>query len=177
MFPLDFEKYLWAKGDENTISMLHEFFERQMPLGQTLHRWVMNDFHAYMLAEDVSQAVCEFTRNVDLEQVDRVKCRTTNLHREDVSGFIKGHETRVYVIFSQIPSQFSKRGKRFKLANPKKSACFRTYEEIFVWFDKAIVINTCSNTAGPIGVLAVSTDYSTLECYLGSTGLLVALAF
>lgn len=34
MFPLDFEEFLWAMGDEVTTSFIWECFEKKMPLGQ-----------------------------------------------------------------------------------------------------------------------------------------------
>lgn len=34
MFPLDFEEFLWAMGDEVTTSFIRECFEKKMPLGQ-----------------------------------------------------------------------------------------------------------------------------------------------
>ena len=33
MFPLDFEEFLWAFGDETTVPLLQECFKKQMPLG------------------------------------------------------------------------------------------------------------------------------------------------
>lgn len=177
MYPLDFEEFLWAKGDEATTSALWTFFRRQMPLGQALHRRVMNDFRTYMLVGGMPQAVCEFVRSGDLEQVDRIKRRIVNLYREDVSKFAKGYEARVFAIFDQIPSQLSKREKKFKLADLGRSARFRSYEDAFVWLDEAMVVNTCLNAEDPGGALAMSADHSTLKCYMGDTGLLVTLAF
>lgn len=177
MHPLDFEEFLWAKGDEATVPALWTFFRRQMPLGQALHRRVMNDFRTYMLVGGMPQAVCEFVRSGDLEQVDRIKRRIVNLYREDVSKFAKGYEARVFAIFDQIPSQLSKREKKFKLADLGRSARFRSYEDAFVWLDEAMVVNTCLNAEDPGGALAMSADHSTLKCYMGDTGLLVTLAF
>ena len=177
MYPLDFEEFLWAKGDEATMPALWTFFRRQMPLGQTLHRRVMNDFRTYMLVGGMPQAVCEFVRSGDLEQVDRIKRRIVNLYREDVAKFAKGYEARVFAIFDQIPSQLSKREKKFKLADLGRSARFRSYEDAFVWLDEAMVVNTCLNAEDPGGALAMSADHSTLKCYMGDTGLLVTLAF
>ncbi len=177
MYPLDFEEFLWAKGDEATVPVLWTFFRRQMPLGQALHRRVMNDFRTYMLVGGMPQAVCEFVRSGDLEQVDRIKRRIVNLYREDVSKFAKGYEARVFAIFDQIPSQLSKREKKFKLADLGRSARFRSYEDAFVWLDEAMVVNTCLNAEDPGGALAMSADHSTLKCYMGDTGLLVTLAF
>lgn len=177
MYPLDFEEFLWAKSDEATMPALWTFFRRQMPLGQALHRRVMNDFRTYMLVGGMPQAVCEFVRSGDLEQVDRIKRRIVNLYREDVSKFAKGYEARVFAIFDQIPSQLSKREKKFKLADLGRSARFRSYEDAFVWLDEAMVVNTCLNAEDPGGALAMSADHSTLKCYMGDTGLLVTLAF
>lgn len=177
MYPLDFEEFLWAKGDEATMPALWTFFRRQMPLGQALHRRVMNDFRTYMLVGGMPQAVCEFVRSGDLEQVDRIKRRIVNLYREDVAKFAKGYEARVFAIFDQIPSQLSKREKKFKLADLGRSARFRSYEDAFVWLDEAMVVNTCLNAEDPGGALAMSADHATLKCYMGDTGLLVTLAF
>lgn len=177
MYPLDFEEFLWAKGDEATMPALWTFFRRQMPLGQALHRRVMNDFRTYMLVGGMPQAVCEFVRSGDLEQVDRIKRRIVNLYRENVSKFAKGYEARVFAIFDQIPSQLSKREKKFKLADLGRSARFRSYGDAFVWLDEAMVVNTCLNAEDPGGALAMSADHSTLKCYMGDTGLLVTLAF
>jgi len=177
MHPLDFEEFLWAKGDEATVPALWTFFRRQMPLGQALHRRVMNDFRTYMLVGGMPQAVCEFVRSGDLEQVDRIKRRIVNLYREDVSKFAKGYEARVFAIFDQIPSQLSKREKKFKLADLGRSARFRSYKDAFVWLDETMVVNTCLNAEDPGGALAMSADHSTLKCYMGDTGLLVTLAF
>ena len=177
MYPLDFEEFLWAKGDEATMPALWTFFRRQMPLGQALHRRAMNDFRTYMLVGGMPQAVCEFVRSGDLEQVDRIKRRIVNLYREDVSKFAKGYEARVFAIFDQIPSQLSKREKKFKLADLGRSARFRSYKDAFVWLDETMVVNTCLNAEDPGGALAMSADHSMLKCYMGDTGLLVTLAF
>ena len=38
MFPLDFEEFLWAMGDEATYPLIRHCFETKKPLGATLHR-------------------------------------------------------------------------------------------------------------------------------------------
>ncbi len=44
LFPLDFEEFLWAMGDNSTVPLIKQCFETLTPLGQTLHRKIMNDF-------------------------------------------------------------------------------------------------------------------------------------
>ena len=49
MFPLDFEEFLWALGDEATYPVIRQCFEAKKPLGAPLHRKIMNDFRQYIL--------------------------------------------------------------------------------------------------------------------------------
>ncbi len=177
MFPLDFEEFLWAMGDETTVPTLKTFFEKRSPLGQALHRRVMNDFRKYMLIGGMPQPVAEFVETGDMEQVDRIKRRILTLYREDVVKFAKGYESRVFAVFDQIPSQLMKQRKRFVLSSIDKNARSRTYESAFVWLDEAMVINPCFKVEDPVGALDMSSDHNTLKCYMGDTGLLVSLAF
>lgn len=55
MFPMDFEEFLWAVGDEAAVPLLRRCFETKTPLGQMLHRKVMNDFRQYILAGGMPQ--------------------------------------------------------------------------------------------------------------------------
>ena len=177
MFPLDFEEFLWAMGDETTVEILRSFFDKRVSLGQALHRRVMNDFRKYMLVGGMPQAVNEFVESGNLEQVDRIKRRILTLYREDVVKFAKGCEARVFAIFDQIPSQLMKKQKRFMLTSLGKHARFRTYEDAFAWLDEAMIINSCFNADDLTGSLEMSAVHSTLKCYMGDTGLLVSLAF
>jgi predicted AAA+ superfamily ATPase len=70
MFPMDFEEFLWAMGDEATVPFLRGCFERRQALGQELHRKVLNDFRQYLLVGGMPQAVAEFVRSHDLDLVD-----------------------------------------------------------------------------------------------------------
>jgi len=177
MFPMDFEEFLWAIGDDATTQTLRAFFEKKTPLGQALHRRVLNDFRKYILVGGMPQAVCEFVQTANLEQVDRIKQRILSLYREDVAKFAKGYEARVFSIFDQIPSQLAKPEKKFTLASLSKNARSRTYEDAFVWLEEAMIVNTCFNAEDPSSVLSMSVDHTTRKCYMGDTGLLVSMTF
>ena len=57
MFPLDFEEFLWAMGDEATTDLIRMCFENKNPVGQPLHRKIMNDFRQYVLVGGMPQSV------------------------------------------------------------------------------------------------------------------------
>lgn len=177
MFPLDFEEFLWAMGDEATVPMLRQFFEKRTPLGQALHRKVMNDFRQYILVGGMPQAVLAYLDGKNFEAADNAKRRILRLYRDDVSKFAAGYEDKVFAVFDEIPAQLSKKEKKYKLSSLGKQARFRSYEDSFVWLNEAMVVNACMNATDPNVGLALSADHATQKCYMADTGLLVTHTF
>ena len=177
MHPLDFEEFLWALGDEATTPFIRDCFHNRKPLGQSLHRKIMNDFRQYILVGGMPQAVLEYKRTKNFEPVDLVKRRIIRLYREDVSKFAEGYEDKVYAIFDGIPGQLSKKEKKYRLSSLTKQARFRNYEDSFVWLNEAMIVNTSFNTTDPHVGLALSADNTTQKCYMADTGLLVTQTF
>lgn len=178
MFPLDFEEFLWALGDETTYPLIRHCFATKKPLGAALHRKIMNDFRQYILVGGMPQAVLAYTQGKNFEASDIVKRRILNLYREDVAKFAKGYEDKVFAVFDGIPGQLSGKEKKYKLSSLGKQARFRTFADSFVWLNEAMVINTCFNATDPHHIgLALSADNTTQKCYMADTGLLVTHTF
>jgi len=177
MFPLDFEEFLWALGDNATATLMRQCFDSKAPLGQALHKKIMNDFRQYILVGGMPQAVLEYVKTKDFEAVDAVKRRILKLYRDDVSKFAEGYEDKVFAIFDEIPGQLSKKEKKYHLSSISKQARFRSYKDSFVWLSEAMVVNTCLNTTDPNIGLALSADYATQKCYMADTGLLITHTF
>lgn len=177
MFPLDFEEFLWAMGDEATYPLIRKCFESKTPLGQTLHRKIMNDFRQYVLVGGMPQSVLAYQDGKNFEASDDAKRQILNLYREDISKFAAGYEEKVYEVFDGIPGQLSKKEKKYTLSSINKDARFRSYEDSFIWLNEAMVVNACFNSTDPNIGLALSKDCTTQKCYMADTGLLVTLTF
>lgn len=177
MFPLDFEEFLWANGDDITYPIIKEHFEKKTPLGQTLHSRIMKTFREYILVGGMPQAVEKYVETRDFEAVDRIKKRILALYKDDVAKFAQGYESKVYAIFDDIPGQLSKKEKKYKLTSLGKNARFREYEDAFVWLDEAMIVSPCFNSTDPNVGLKLSEEFTTQKIYMGDTGLLVTLTF
>ena len=177
MFPLDFEEFLWAMGDEATYPLIKRCFETKKPLGSALHRKIMNDFRQYILVGGMPQSVLAYMNGKDFEASDTAKRRILKLYRDDIAKFAAGYEDKVYALFDGIPGQLSKKEKKYKLSSLGKQVRFRNYEDSFIWLDEAMIVNACFNATDPHVGLALSADNSTQKCYMADTGLLVSLTF
>lgn len=177
MFPMDFEEFLWAKEDAVTMPLVKACFESKKPLGQALHRKIMNDFRQYVLVGGMPQSVAAYLNGKDFEASDMMKRRILKLYHDDVSKFAEGYEDKVFALFDGIPAQLSKKEKKYKLSSLDKKARFRSYEDSFVWLNESMIVNTCFNATDPNVGLALSADHSTQKCYMADTGLLVTQTF
>lgn len=177
MFPMDFEEFLWAMGDTVTVPLIKACFESKKPLGQALHRKIMNDFRQYVLVGGMPQSVAAYLNGKDFEASDMAKRRILKLYHDDVSKFAEGYEDKVFALFDGIPAQLSKKEKKYKLSSLGKKARFRSYEDSFIWLNESMIVNTCFNATDPNVGLALSADHSTRKCYMADTGLLVTQTF
>lgn len=177
MFPMDFEEFLWAMGEEMLMPFIKDCFERKKPLGQLMHRRAMDYFRLYMIVGGMPQAVEKYVETRDLAKVDKLKRRILDLYRSDISKYAKGYDAKVKSIFEEIPSQLQKHEKKFRLSALKEGARARDYETAFFWLDDAMIINSCYNTTEPNVGLNLNKDTNTMKCYMADTGLLISHAF
>lgn len=177
MFPLDFEEFLWALGDRQTYPLIKLAFNNKIPVGDSLHRKIMNDFRQYILIGGMPQVVMKYLEEKNFEQADIIKRRILKLYRDDIAKFAVGYENKVYELFDGIPAQLSKKEKKYVLSSINKDARHRTYEDSFIWLHEAMIVNNCFNSTDPNIGLSLSTDHTTKKCYMADTGLLVTHAF
>ena len=177
MYPLDFEEFLWANGNDTMMDFIRDCYRKKAPLGQALHRKAMDLFRQYLIVGGMPQAVNAFVKHNDFDEVDRVKRRILNLYRDDIRKHAKGYEMKVEAIYDEIPSQMKNQNQHFKLSSLKQGARFDEYKDAMFWLSDAMIVNHCYNATEPTFGLNLNRDRTLLKCYMGDTGLLISHAF
>lgn len=176
MYPMDFEEFLWAMGDEMIMPYIRSQFEKKKPMG-AFHRRAMDYFRRYMIVGGMPQAVKKYIETRDFVKVDEVKRDILALYSNDIKKYAGNQETNVSAIFEEIPGQLQKHEKTFRLSALREDARMRDYSQAFFWLSDAKVINCCYNSTEPSIGLKLNEDRTTLKCYLNDTGLLISHAF
>ena len=73
MYPMDFEEFLWAVGNEAMFDLIRDCYNRKKPLGQALHRKAMDYFRQYMIVGGMPQAVKAYVDTNDFDEVESTK--------------------------------------------------------------------------------------------------------
>jgi len=177
MYPMDFEEFIWALGNETLTPFTKTHFMDMQPLGQSMHRKAMDLFRQYVIVGGMPQAVAEYSMTRNFDTIDQIKRDILTLYRADISKHANGYELKATSIFDQIPANLQKHEKKYKLSSIGKEARFRNYEDALFWLDDAMIINTCFNASEPSVGLKMNIDRLTLKCYMADTGLLISHAF
>ena len=176
MYPMDFEEFLWANGEESLMDVIRDAFTRRVPLGP-LHRRAMDAFRTYMLVGGMPQAVRKYVETHDFEKVDRTKRDILGLYRNAIAKYAGTNALKVESMWDAIPAQLSRHEKSYNLADIADNARMREYEDPAFWLKDAMTCNFCYNATEPNLGLSLSADHTTFKCYMADTGLLVSHAF
>ena len=176
MFPMDFEEFLWAIGNDMLMPYIRQCYEKRQPLG-AFHRKALECFRTYMIVGGMPQAIQTFVDSKDFDKVDQVKRGILQVYANDISKYAAGLEHKVKNIFDQIPAQLQKHEKKFRLSALEAGAAYRDYDDAFFWLADAGIVNICYNCTAPNVGLRLNMERNTLKCYMGDTGLLISHAF
>lgn len=175
MYPMDYEEFRWAMGDTATVPLLHEFYEKRLPLQQAFRK-AMRDFRLYMLIGGMPQALNEYLSTNNLSLVDSVKREIIELYFDD---FLKidpsGKASR---LFSGIPSELSKNASRYQATSVLgRSENRDTMDELLRNMEDSLTVNFAHHANDPHVGMPMHTDYEQYKMYVADTGLFVTLAF
>lgn len=175
MFPMDYEEFRWAMGDNTSIPLLHQAFEKKMSLGEGINRMKMRDLRLYMLIGGMPQAVNTYIETNNLQFVDNVKRQIIQLYADD---FRKIDPTgKISKLFLSIPAQLSKNYLRYQPSSVIGKIAANKIDEFILDLEDSKVVNIAYHTNDPNVGMSLTADINKYKLYLGDTGLFVTLAF
>lgn len=175
MFPMDYEEFRWALGDETGMSLLKQVFEKRVSLGEGINRIKMRDLRLYMLVGGMPQAVNEYLDTKNLQNVDLVKRQIIQLYADD---FRKIDPTgRISKLFMSIPSQLSRNLMRYQPTPVVGNIPSDKIDELLLCLEDSKTINIAYHADDPHVGMSLTMDYGKYKLYVGDTGLFVTLAF
>lgn len=175
LYPMDFEEFRWALGDDATIPLLRAAFEKKMSLGDAVHRKLMRDFRLYMLVGGMPQAVVAYIETNNFTEVDTVKRDIIALYEEDFGKI--DSSGRAKALYDAIPAQLSRNASRYKVStaipDDKKDRIMSVIAEV----EDSMTVNIAYNVDDPNIGLALTRNEDYFKMYASDTGLFVTLAF
>lgn len=178
MYPLDFEEFAAALGEDLMLEYIKSCYEKRIPLDQKMHPKAMRIFREYLLVGGMPQSVVAYLENDrDFHASDEEKRDILNIYRDDIRKASRRYKMRVSALFENIPAYLSTHEKKVVLSKVESGATYDQYGDPLFWLDDSMICNLCYKCTDPNVGFALNKDDSAVKCYLGDTGLLVSLAF
>ena len=173
MYPLDFEEFCDALGEEQICRYIRKCFADKTPLENELHDKAMLLFKQYMLVGGMPQSVIAFIESrKDFDKADIEKRDILALYRSDIMKIDNKYRSKVLTIFDQIPGLLSQHEKRVVFNDVSAGSKAVNYEETFFWLSDSMISNECFLCNDPNVGLSVNENRAYVKCYIGDTGLL-----
>lgn len=173
--PMDYEEFLWALGDDTSMDMIREAWDRKRGLGDAVNRKSMRDFRLYMLVGGMPQAVSKYIDTRDLAAVDKVKRSIIRLYRNDFQKIDK--TGKAMSLFMSIPSQLTNGTHRFQPNTVIARTRAEQIDSLIFMMQDSKTVNVCYHANDPNIGLDLSSNHSAYKIFLSDTGLFVTLAF
>ena len=176
MYPMDYEEFLWAIGDNTSYSVVKKFFETGKPLGKQINRKLLRDFRLYMLVGGMPQAVEAYRNTNNFKKVDAIKRDILNLYEEE---FVKIDSTgRASMLFDAIPAQLNKNTCRYQVSHVlnRDVRANELLQLIAEMKDSGTVLVSYHANDPNVGMSA-TIDLAKFKMYICDTGLFTTLMF
>ena len=174
MYPMDFEEFLWAKGNTAVMPAIKAAFESRKPLGNAVHRKIMQIFREYIAVGGMPQAVLAYVNGESYASIDRVKQGILSLYEDDLRKYDDEERKKASLVFKTIPKQLSDHEMHFTFSEINTNARYVNYVESVEFVAESMMGNRCANVTMPDVLLELYSDRSNFKLYMGDTGLLVS---
>ncbi len=174
MYPMDYDEFRWAIGDEATPSLLRSIWEQKMPLGAA-NRKLMRDLRLYMLVGGMPQAINTYLDTNNLSEVDKTKRQIIQLYKDD---FLKIDKSgKLSQLFFSIPSQLSRNTRRYMTTTAAGRMDEDKKIELLNALEESKTVNVVFHADDPNVGMGLSKNLDRYKLFLADTGLFVTIVF
>lgn len=171
LYPLDFEEFLWATGNQTLSELIREAFRDFKPL--SLHETALDLYKTYLVVGGMPRAVTEYVDTQDFNFVLAAQKTLNDSYIADMAKYASPNETnKIMAAWSSAPSQLAKENHKFQYKLIKTGARAYEYELPIDWLKAAGVINKCVKITEGKMPLSAYADADSFKVYMVDTGLL-----
>ena len=173
MYPMDYEEFLEATGNEGWLEVLHSkdwtLIEMMMPKMIELLR-------QYYYVGGMPGVVSKFIENADLQQVRTQQKKILEAYRRDISKHTSETEsTRIRQVLDSLPAQLAKENKKFIYGAIRKGARAKDFEIAIQWLLDAGIIYKVNRIKEPKVPIKFYEDFDAFKLFMLDCGLLACM--
>ncbi len=179
LYPMDFEEFLWALGEENLSVEIKRCYENEIAMFEPVHNKLMERYKDYLFVGGMPVAVQAYiTNNQDLNYFPReIKRDILDDYLADMNKYTSNFESiKIKQVFESIPIQLGRDSNKFSyklIADKGRKSQFQTSIE---WLLNSHILYRANLIETPRIPMKAYYKENFFKLYLSDVGLLTELA-
>ncbi len=176
MYPMNFEEFLVACGEESLIEEIRHSFNSNEPMLETIHHKAYEFFKKYLICGGMPEVVNSFIESgYDFTRFDKGIIESIVIsYFNDMDKYVSNNAERIKIekLYRSIPIQLNNQSKKFQYSKIEKDARTREYETSLDWLLSANMILQSFQVSLPEIPLKVYSKEDFFKVFLNDVGLL-----
>ena len=173
MYPMDYEEFLEATGNEGWLEILHS---KDWALIEMMIPKMIELLRQYYYVGGMPGVVSKFIENANLQQVRTLQQKILEAYRRDISKHTSETESaRIRQVLDSLPAQLAKENKKFIYGAIRKGARAKDFEIAIQWLLDAGIIYKVSRIKEPKVPVKFYEDFDAFKLFMLDCGLLACM--
>lgn len=176
MYPMDFEEFLLAAGEDMLRDAIVEAYKNIKPLPEGIHNKALSLYHDYLFVGGMPQMVKEYLNSEkDVLKADRQILSYIRLaYLADMSKYVNNatESTKINAVYESIPRQLARDNPKFKYKEIRSNAIKRDFYGPIDWLTSSDMIIRLNKLDSPTAPLKAYENADSFKIYLSDVGLL-----
>lgn len=148
MYPMDFEEFLMANGNQGLIDEIYKCYNDNIPMDTVLHEKALNLYRLYLCVGGMPEAIKNLLDNdKDILKFDKSIIEDIILsYLNDMNKYVqnKAESIKIEDIYKSIPSQLGNKSNKFQYGKISSNARKRDYETALDWLLSSTMVHKCT---------------------------------
>ena len=134
MYPMDFEEYLLANGEEYLVGQIKDCYESNTPLDTLFHERALDYYKEYLFVGGMPEVVENYIKNKNPEMVRIAQQTILESYQNDMGKYNKQSEIpKTKIVYKNISTQLAKENKKFQYKCVKSGGRASEFESAIEW--------------------------------------------
>lgn len=163
MYPMDFEEFLLANGNEELINEIKKCYTNLEPMSDVLHRKALELYKLYLCIGGMPEAVKNLvTNNKDILKFDStIISDIIESYLNDMTKYVenKAETVKIENIYKSVPAQLGNMSNKFQYGKIDSNARKRDYGSSLNWLLSSTMVQK-SNLLGKVEIPPLRVHYT-----------------
>ena len=176
LYPMDFEEFLLACGEEALAKDIRAHAETCEALPDVLHQKALDFYHAYLVVGGMPETVQSYTRT-NFRDIAGVQQEILDNYTADMAKYASPTDTvKIAACYRSLPAQLAKENHKFQYRVVQHGGRAATFASAIDWLITSGIVLPCTKVRAGELPLRAFEDVSSFKLYSSDVGLLVQQA-